>query len=155
MSMANIRTSGSTPQTPQGRLSEKAPDEQLAGQFSNFSIGNDSPSRKGKVGRLRSKQLKFSDSPQARARAMPEWSNEELQNVVQYILLYSDGTSWPAHKDMRFWDGAAKFIYTKGYTTHQRSGIHQYIHDVHAFYNDCTNRECLQNKSYLLPKKTV
>ena len=51
----------------------------------------------------------------------PRWSDDESRQLVQFILLYTDG-SWVLHKDKKFWDCAGKFIQQSLGTSHCRSG---------------------------------
>ena len=46
----------------------------------------------------------------------PGWQEIEEKALVEFILLYGNGDSWPATKDLKYWDSAAKFI-------HERSGL--------------------------------
>jgi len=39
----------------------------------------------------------------------PEWT-QELKQLVEFMLLYTDGKTWAQHKDMRFWGAAGEFI---------------------------------------------
>lgn len=46
----------------------------------------------------------------------PGWQEVEEKALVEFILLYGNGDSWPATKDWKYWDSAAKFI-------QERSGL--------------------------------
>lgn len=46
----------------------------------------------------------------------PGWQEVEEKALVEFILLYGNGDSWPATKDVKYWDSAAKFI-------QERSGL--------------------------------
>ena len=52
----------------------------------------------------------------------PEWTQEELKQLVEFMLLYTDGKTWAQHKDMRFWGAAGEFIQRCLQTLYCRSG---------------------------------
>ena len=56
-------------------------------------------------------------------RTLPEWSDEEFEALCSFLMLYTDGKSWPAHKDYRFWNQAGLFIQQRSRTSHCRSGM--------------------------------
>lgn len=109
------------PHTPPGGCSEV---KLLSDLLSGCSL-TPSPSRKTKVGKLKAKQLQYDTDSTPPPTLMPEWSEQELANLVQFVLLYGEGRTWPAHKNMRFWDAAASFLHVQGKTPHHRSGIFQ------------------------------
>ena len=43
---------------------------------------------------------------------MPNWSSEEYQALVSFLLLYTSGLSWSssARKDTKFWAEAGVFV---------------------------------------------
>ena len=41
-----------------------------------------------------------------------KWSQEEFKALISFLMLYTDGKSWIAHKDSKFWD---QDIYTHNY----------------------------------------
>lgn len=56
-------------------------------------------------------------------RTLPEWSDEEFEALCSFLMLYTDGKSWPAHKDYRFWKQAGLFIQQRSKTSYCRSGM--------------------------------
>lgn len=42
------------------------------------------------------------------------WSDAEEKALVEFILLYGEGSSWPATKDDKYWESAAKFVHERG-----------------------------------------
>ena len=57
-------------------------------------------------------------------RTLPEWSDEEFEALCSFLMLYTDGKSWPAHKHYRrFWKQAGLFIQQRSKTSHCRSGM--------------------------------
>ena len=51
-----------------------------------------------------------------------KWSDEELQALTAFLMLYTDGKSWVAHKDDKFWNQAGVFIQQQLKTSHCRTG---------------------------------
>ena len=43
-------------------------------------------------------------------RSMPQWSDQELQYLVEFVVLHTGGESWPVHNIPLFWKNAGKFI---------------------------------------------
>lgn len=48
--------------------------------------------------------------------AQMEWQDVEEKALVEFILLFGEGDTWPATKDVKYWESAAKFV-------HERSGL--------------------------------
>ena len=65
------------------------------------------------------KKLTFSDQ----GSAMPQWSDEEVQFLVRYIILHRGELSWPSTHDPLFWDTAGHVIRDQTRSLHQRSGM--------------------------------
>lgn len=57
-------------------------------------------------GRVKGKVL----FPPASQSQITKWSDEELQALTTFLMLYTDGKSWVAHKDDKFWNQAGVFI---------------------------------------------
>lgn len=74
--------------------------------------------RSHKKGKLRGKRLFEANKP----LKPPEWTQEEQRQLVEFLLLYTDGKTWMQHKDMRFWGAAGKFIQQCLQTLYRRSG---------------------------------
>ena len=53
---------------------------------------------------------------------MPSWSADEEGSQVSFLMLYTAGNFWAAHKHMQFWNSAGKFIQQETKTSHCRSG---------------------------------
>ena len=50
------------------------------------------------------------------------WSNAELQALVEFILLHGTGNHWPTHHRMDYWSSAASFVKTRSNAKPLRSG---------------------------------
>ena len=48
-----------------------------------------------------------------------KWSNKEFKELISFLILYTDGKSWMAHKDSKFWDQAGIFIQQQLKTNHR------------------------------------
>lgn len=55
-------------------------------------------------------------------RSMPQWSDLELQYLVEFVVLHTDGQSWPVHNNPLFWKNAGKFIQARLNTLYCRTG---------------------------------
>ena len=64
---------------------------------------------------------------------MTRWSDEELQALTAFLMLYTDGKSWVAHKDDKFWNQAGVFIQQQLKTSYCRTGKYFSI----CVYNLC------------------
>ena len=65
-------------------------------------------------------------------KELPAWTDGELGALVSFLMLHTNGKSWVAHKDSRFWDEAGLFIQQSVKTTHRRSGMFLFF-----MINDC------------------
>ena len=84
--------------------------------------GRASPSyspRSHRKGQLTAKKL---FQQQAKKVQSPEWTDEEHKQLLEFMLLYTDGKTWVMHKEMRFWEAAGKFIQQRLQTVNRRSG---------------------------------
>ena len=52
-----------------------------------------------------------------------QWSENEVEALAQFVLFYTPGEKWPAHKQLNFWTGASDFIQQRVGTDVTRSGI--------------------------------
>ena len=52
-----------------------------------------------------------------------QWSENEVEALTQFVLFYTSGEKWPAHKKTNFWTGASGFIQQRVGTAVTRSGI--------------------------------
>jgi len=50
------------------------------------------------------------------------WSDREEYALVLFLLLFTDGQTWAAHKDKKFWTDAGEFIQKYTHTTHCHTG---------------------------------
>ena len=50
------------------------------------------------------------------------WSDKELLFLVQFLMLFTDGKTWVAHKEKKFWDDAGSFIHQQSHTCHCCTG---------------------------------
>ena len=76
----------------------------------------------------------------ARQSQFNKWTDEEFQALISFLMLYTDGNSWPSHKDENFWDKAGAFIQQQLQTNHCRTGRVK----VYAFVciNSLTGKSC-------------
>lgn len=54
---------------------------------------------------------------------LPKWTEAELKCLTEFIMLYTEGTTWISHKNMNFWNQAAVYIQQLLQTFHRRTGI--------------------------------
>ena len=50
------------------------------------------------------------------------WSDDELYSLILFMMLFTDGKTWVAHKNERFWEEAGKFVQQRSHTLHCRTG---------------------------------
>ena len=50
------------------------------------------------------------------------WSDDELYSLVLFMMSNTDGKTWVAHKDHKFWSDAGVFIQQQLHTSHCRTG---------------------------------
>ena len=70
--------------------------------------------RSHKKGKFSGKRLFEANKP----LKPPEWTQEEQRQLVEFLLLYTDGKTWM----QRFWGAAGKFIQQCLQTLYRRSG---------------------------------
>ena len=51
-----------------------------------------------------------------------EWSDNELYSLILFMMLLTDGKTWMAHKNDKFWKDAGKFVQQQSSTSHCRTG---------------------------------
>ena len=61
-------------------------------------------------------------NPRSRYEVLHDWSTEEVKALVEFILLNSTGNTWPAIKNMRYWDAAAEFVFHRADSSLKRTG---------------------------------
>ena len=61
-------------------------------------------------------------NPRSRYEVLHDWSTEEVKGLVEFILLNSTGNTWPAIKNMRYWDAAAEFVFHRADSSLKRTG---------------------------------
>ena len=64
----------------------------------------------------------YSEHNSISTKRSSSWSQEEIKALLQFVLLHSDGLSWPTHHNMAIWNAAGSFIKMKLGTEHCRSG---------------------------------
>ena len=120
---SSVESTERIPSTPPERISS-AEFDNLSAAVDGLILTDTPKSRPGpKVGvtgkRLKCKILFPSEGP----KDQPKWSDEELRMLTCFIMLYTDGKAWVAHKDSRFWDQVGLFIQQQLHTSHRRSGM--------------------------------
>ena len=66
-------------------------------------------------------------SPKQGPDKQEKWSDDELRALVEFVLFYSDGITWPSHKREEFWNSASEFVLTRAASGVCRSGKHYTI----------------------------
>ena len=56
------------------------------------------------------------------ASRLPNWVEEEVKCLIDFLLLYTDGKSWVSHKDAAFWNQAGIYIQQQAKMPYCRSG---------------------------------
>ena len=75
---------------------------------------------------------KYGDTPRVKLHfgesqprpSMSAWTDHKLAALVEFVMLFTDGKSWVAHKDDRFWKEAGLFVQRKVQSVHCRTGNH-------------------------------
>ena len=60
-------------------------------------------------------------TPQQSER-LPNWTDAELSGLTEFMMLHTDGKTWVAHKDDRFWNWAGALLQQLLKTSYRRSG---------------------------------
>ena len=68
-------------------------------------------------------------------RELPNWTDAELRCLTLFLVLHTDGKTWVAHKNFRFWDQAGVFIQQLLHTAYCRSGKKETQTPRLAMYN--------------------
>lgn len=85
-------------------------------------------------GRVLFKREEIPESlPKRTNKEMPNWTTGEFQALVSFLLLHTDGSSWSACKDPKFWEKAGEFVQQQTKSFHCRSGIK--MHYAFTQYN--------------------
>jgi len=59
------------------------------------------------------------------------WSDSEVKALVEFVLFYTNGETWPSHKHSAFWKSASEFVKNRGGMTNvYRSGKHNRLHEL-------------------------
>lgn len=75
------------------------------------------------------------------------WIKAEIQSLLNYLMLYTDGSFWVGHKHSKFWGEAGKFIQSQNQTFHCRSGINVTCINVTCIIIfKCTGTACRSKK---------
>ena len=80
-------------------------------------------SKLGIIGKRVERHILFDSKGYSTKEQPLNWSDEELRLLTSFLMLYTDGKAWVAHKDSRFWDRAGQFIQQQLHTAHCRSGM--------------------------------
>ena len=56
------------------------------------------------------------------------WSDDELYSLILFMMLFTDGKAWVAHKNSKFWEDAGKFVQQRSRTAHCRTGKTILVH---------------------------
>ena len=56
------------------------------------------------------------------------WSDDELYSLILFMMLFTDGKAWVAHKNSKFWEVARKFVQQRSCTAHCRTGKTILVH---------------------------
>ena len=72
--------------------------------------------------RLRSEAKRRVLFKQEKVDASTKWSEEESYALVLFLLLHTDGKTWVARKDHKFWAEAGKFVKCHSKSAHCRTG---------------------------------
>ena len=56
------------------------------------------------------------------ASRLPDWVEEEVKCLIDFLLLYTDGKSWVSHKDAAIWNLAGIYIQQQAQMPYCRSG---------------------------------
>ena len=67
--------------------------------------------------------FKSPESSKKTNKELPNWTTFEYQALVSFLLLHTDGSSWSARKDPKFWEKAGEFVQQQTKSIHCRSGI--------------------------------
>ena len=63
----------------------------------------------------------FEDEPRESFIQEP-WTDQEIYSLVLFLMLCTDGKSWVAHKDMKFWEDAGTFVKQHSHSSYCRTG---------------------------------
>ncbi len=58
-----------------------------------------------------------------KTQKQPVWSDEEVLSLLGFLMIFTDGKSWVAHKDVQFWNQAGAYIQHEVKTPYIRSGM--------------------------------
>lgn len=77
------------------------------------------PSNYRSVSKSVSKCLELSsdEAPSDPILKPSDWTDEELMFLVEYLLFYEVGDTWPTHKGPAFWDECSKYMLSRCQST--------------------------------------
>lgn len=113
--------------TPTGHVSSINMEE-LSGTMRSVSLEETPKSRRPQSSRVPMRlggKVLFRDvSPGTKESTsrLPNWAEEEVKCLIGFLMLYTDGQSWVAHKDSVFWGQAGVYIQQQAKTLYCRSG---------------------------------
>ena len=104
--------------------------DHFAARLSHILIDTTPKARHPKRARTRGRRrVRFGDQHTghdsvtgSKSLCLPRGSERELLKLTTFLLLYTKGDSWAAHKDMTFWEAAGTFIQSQLHTDYCRSG---------------------------------
>lgn len=50
------------------------------------------------------------------------WLDDESYSLILFMMLFTDGKTWVAHKNEKFWKDAGKFLQQRSHTSHCHTG---------------------------------
>lgn len=107
--------------------------------------GASTPSLGAKRRQMSARKL-FQEGQRAQTPA-PEWSEDEVKQLITFLLLYTDGSAWTLHKNVAFWKAAGEFLQQCLGTVHCRSGWFDKC--MHLLLLYCASYEYLLHRACL------
>ena len=81
-----------------------------------------------------------------------KWVDKEVYALILFLMLYTDGKCWVAHKDMKFWNDAGIFVQKYSGTLHCRTGkISRFV--LKNLSNCFTGTSCRSRATKVLAKQ--
>ena len=96
--------------------------DHFAARLSHLLIDTTSKSRPPKRARTSDQHTGHDSVTGSKSMCLLRWSERELLKPTTFLVLYTKGDYWAAHKDMTFWEAAGTFIQSQLHTNYCRSG---------------------------------
>ena len=77
--------------------------------------------KKSRINIKSRRRMLFEDEPRESLTREP-WTDQEIYSLVLFLMLCTDGKSWVAHKDMKFWEDAGRFVKQHSRSSYCRTG---------------------------------